>query len=809
MPSNEPEGTKPKRFRIAFSFAGEKREFLAKVARIVADRFGEDEILYDKFHEAEFARRDLGIYLPELYHKESDLVVVVACLDYENKEWCGLEWTAIHALLKNRKDSDVMLTHFGRATIKGLYDTAGWIELDQKSPDQFATLILERLKANGHDIRKRRRSARQSKTTPSGAAVPNNLRRLPYFFGRTVDLERVAAALRPDDRTWIILIHGPGGIGKTAFAIRAAELARPEDYSRIVFVSSKRSELEPGGKRAIRDFLVSGYIEILNAIARELGDKKFGEHDEAQRSAELQKLLREERILLVIDNLESLSADDLGRVVEFLRNLPSGCKAIITSRRRTDIQCHLVTLGSIAWEDAQQLLTALERSNRLLANASEDQRRCLHHDCGGNPLILQWVVGQLGRGQCRTVASALNLLKESPAGQDALEFIFGDISKHFTPEEASLLAALSHFTLPIQTKHLAELADVSPLAAQPVLESLHDRALVVGDVEMKKFLLRPLVADFLRRTRPEVIQITGDRLEKQAYALVVENGYKNHDRFPLLDTAWATVAASLPRFLAGENARLQTVCAALNTFLEFTGRWDELLALERDAESRAVSEGNFDKAGWRAYQVGWVHYLREQSGEVLAYADRAEAHWRQAKGGIRETAFAIRLRGLGHELAKDYPAAADAYRDAIKLWRTMDRESEDVAIGLNDLAGAERIDRQFEAAERDYREALRIARAIDYHEGVATYTGNLAVLRLDRKDWSGAETLAREAMRLAEKIGRQELIAWTSHLTAKALIRQGRKEEALPHARRAAEIYQKLGSPDLAGTQQTLAECES
>lgn len=106
MPDNKFGDPKPKRFRIAFSFAGEKREFVAKVARILADRFDEDKILYDKFHEAEFARRDLGTYLPELYHKESDLVVVVACPDYENKEWCGLEWTAIHALLKNRKDSE-------------------------------------------------------------------------------------------------------------------------------------------------------------------------------------------------------------------------------------------------------------------------------------------------------------------------------------------------------------------------------------------------------------------------------------------------------------------------------------------------------------------------------------------------------------------------------------------------------------------------------------------------------------------------------------------------------------------------------
>jgi hypothetical protein len=46
------------------------------------------KILYDKFYEAEFARYDLGVYLPKLYHDESDLVVAVrnrSALSLESK----------------------------------------------------------------------------------------------------------------------------------------------------------------------------------------------------------------------------------------------------------------------------------------------------------------------------------------------------------------------------------------------------------------------------------------------------------------------------------------------------------------------------------------------------------------------------------------------------------------------------------------------------------------------------------------------------------------------------------------------------
>ena len=48
-----------------------------------------------------------------------------------------------------------------------------------------------------------------------------------------------------------------------------------------------------------------------------------------------------------------------------------------------------------------------------------------------------------------------------------------------------------------------------------------------------------------------------------------------------------------------------------------------------------------------------------------------------------------------------------------------------------------------------------------------------------------------------------------SMINAASLEIAGKKEEALPHVRRAAEIYQKLGSPYFASIQEILAECES
>lgn len=96
-------GDMSKRFRVGFSFAGEKREFVAEAAEILAKQLGRDVILYDKYHEAEFAHANLGFDLPGLYEKEVDLVVGVFCKDYDTKEWPGLEWRSIYGLIKRKK----------------------------------------------------------------------------------------------------------------------------------------------------------------------------------------------------------------------------------------------------------------------------------------------------------------------------------------------------------------------------------------------------------------------------------------------------------------------------------------------------------------------------------------------------------------------------------------------------------------------------------------------------------------------------------------------------------------------------------
>src|SRR5260370_11161542 len=137
-----------RRFTVALSFPGEYRLFVSKVADYLAEKLSRPRILYDKYHEAEFARPNLDVHLPNLYRTESDLIAIFLCDEYKNKRWCKLEWRSVRQLISTADEDRIMFLSFddvGAIPEIGILDGDGYVSIADRSANEIAELILQRL----------------------------------------------------------------------------------------------------------------------------------------------------------------------------------------------------------------------------------------------------------------------------------------------------------------------------------------------------------------------------------------------------------------------------------------------------------------------------------------------------------------------------------------------------------------------------------------------------------------------------------------------------------------------------------------
>lgn len=142
--SSEPKRIPTKRFQVAFSFSGSHRSFIEEIADLVSRILTRDHVFYDKYHEAELARPDLDIYIQDIYHKASGLVVIFISKEYQEKDWCYLESRVIRDLIKSGKSDEIMFIRMDDAECDGVFGIDGFVDARGRPAIDIATLILQR-----------------------------------------------------------------------------------------------------------------------------------------------------------------------------------------------------------------------------------------------------------------------------------------------------------------------------------------------------------------------------------------------------------------------------------------------------------------------------------------------------------------------------------------------------------------------------------------------------------------------------------------------------------------------------------------
>lgn len=131
------------------------------------------------------------------------------------------------------------------------------------------------------------------------------------FMGRRDELAGIQQYLA-DPACRLLTLTGPGGIGKTALAIRAAREAGDAFPDGIFFIALEALDST--------EFLISSIVEGV----------RLNMHGTENQASQLLNYLRDKKILLVMDNFENL-LDGAGFLPEILGQAP-GVKILATSR---------------------------------------------------------------------------------------------------------------------------------------------------------------------------------------------------------------------------------------------------------------------------------------------------------------------------------------------------------------------------------------------------------------------------------------------------------------------------------------------
>jgi hypothetical protein len=130
-------------YDVALSFAGEDREYVDEVAKIL-HALGV-RVFYDKYETADLWGKDLYSHLDDVYRKRSHYCVMFISEAYRTKLWTSHERQSAQARAFETAGEYVLPVRFDDTEIPGVRPTTGYLDLRKMRPDELAHAILRKI----------------------------------------------------------------------------------------------------------------------------------------------------------------------------------------------------------------------------------------------------------------------------------------------------------------------------------------------------------------------------------------------------------------------------------------------------------------------------------------------------------------------------------------------------------------------------------------------------------------------------------------------------------------------------------------
>lgn len=147
-------------YDVALSFAGEDREYVEQVAKVLRDK--DCRFFYDEYERVSLWGKDLYTHLTDVYRKRARYTIMFISEHYAKKMWPSHERATAQARAIEDNQEYILPARFDSTEVPGLLPTTAYIDLRNINPIEFAELILEKL-----DLSKQRASTAYSNKSNS------------------------------------------------------------------------------------------------------------------------------------------------------------------------------------------------------------------------------------------------------------------------------------------------------------------------------------------------------------------------------------------------------------------------------------------------------------------------------------------------------------------------------------------------------------------------------------------------------------------------------------------------------------------
>jgi tetratricopeptide (TPR) repeat protein len=565
---------------------------------------------------------------------------------------------------------------------------------------------------------------------PGPTPVPRQLIAPPrHFTNRRADLARLSRAGAP-----IVVVTGPGGVGKTALVRAWAHSVRNRFPDGQLYLDLGGFSGDPPTDP--RDALAA-FLRALGVPAQRIPIEL------AEQAALYRTMTAGRALLVVLDNAYSVAQ------VRVLLPAPPASVTVVTSRSRlvglVPDGARLLDLAPLDAEDSLRLLATAVGSDRIGRERAQAEE--LAAICGGLPIALCVAAARLAARPRLTVGRIAAELADETQRLGVLSIRDGlsvqaafDLSyRSLEPATAALYRRLALHPGPEFGPGLAAASGGSPASLDALLD-----ASLLQEVAEERFRLHDLVLLHARQ-KAAAEDEPGERaaavramaewyLAAAGRADVVVTPYRRR-----LPYRFRAVPPGLP---------------------DFPGRSGALDWLERErvnliAAGRAAMEYGDAELAWHLCYVLWPLFLYGKH-----YHDRAETD----------------RRGIA----------------AAKAWGNTWAE----AAMLKRLCGTCAVAGEVDEAERHIRRALRLYRNLGDERGRVDALESLAMLRRDCDRAEEAAVLFAEVLAANRMLGDDRCTGLTLINLGRLLPRLGRSAEAIDLLAEAQRLFARLTTID-------------